>query len=89
MRALSDAPEPYTITLTPLAGSQLARLSREMQAQARANLLQLADLAAFAAGYSLSVSKMNSLIADNGGLSIRYAIDDAKRSLTVLEVQRA
>jgi mRNA-degrading endonuclease RelE of RelBE toxin-antitoxin system len=87
MRVLDEAPTPYATHLTPGAAQQLAKLSREAQQRARANLLQLADLAAFAAGYSLPVKNMSSLIADAGGVSIRYQVDDANRGITVLEFE--
>jgi mRNA-degrading endonuclease RelE of RelBE toxin-antitoxin system len=87
MRALPSTPEPYTVRLSPLAAKQLAELPPGLQSQAHSHLSQLADLASFAAGYSLSVDKINSLVADSGGISIRYDINDAGRSLTVLELR--
>jgi mRNA-degrading endonuclease RelE of RelBE toxin-antitoxin system len=87
MRVLDHSPAPYATRLTATAAQQLARLPREKQDRARNNLLQLADLAAFAAGYSMQAGHLSSLVADAGGISIRYHVDDRGRSITVLEVE--
>lgn len=86
MRALPDTPEPYRIRFSPGADRQAAALLPDARERLNRRLLQLADLASFAAGYVLSVSQIDSLVADAEGLSIKYAVDDAAHTLTVLEI---
>jgi mRNA-degrading endonuclease RelE of RelBE toxin-antitoxin system len=86
VRALPDTPEPYRIRFSPTADRQAAALPSDARERMRQRLIQLADLAAFAAGYVLSASKLDSLVAEAEGLSIKYIVDDAAKTLTVLEI---
>ena len=86
MRNLEDPPEPYRIQFSPNARPETATFSGPARERLNRKLLQLADLAAFAAGYSISVSQTESLVADTGGVSIEYRVDDSARVLTVLKI---
>ena len=89
MRLDDTPPEPYRIRFSATAQKQAVALQTGARARLNGRLLQLADLASFAAGYSLPVSEVARLIADLDGLSIKYEIDDRARTLTLLEIEKS
>ncbi len=86
MRPLPDTPEPYRVRLSIEAGRQAAQLAPVSRDRLGRRLLDLADMAAFAAGYLLSVTHLESLVSESEGVSIKYEIDDGARTLTVREI---
>ncbi len=86
MRVLDETPHPYRVRYTDDAAEQVRGLPAHAREALHHRVLQLADLASFAAGYALPISKIESLVADADGLSIRYQVDDLTRTLTVLAV---
>ncbi len=87
MRNLDDTtPEPYHIKFSTSAMEEAAALSPDLRKHLSHHLIQLADLAAFAARYSIKLSQVESMVADMDGLSTRYEVDERARTLTVLEI---
>src|SRR4051794_16908388 len=88
MRNFDDTtPEPFGIQFSATAYAQLAALPPSARERLNRRLFQLADLAAFAVGYCISMAGMESMVADTEGLSIRYQINDDSRTLTVLQIE--
>src|SRR5437763_3882859 len=79
-------PAPFHIKFSTTAMQQAHALTPASRQRLTERLLQLADLAAFAIGYSITVAHIEKLVADVQGISIRYEVDDHARTLTVLEL---
>lgn len=87
MRRLDDSsPEPFHIRFSPGAIKQVAALAAAARERLSRRLLQLADLAAFATSYSITVSHVESLLANTEEVWIKYEVDDVARTLTVVEL---
>src|SRR4051812_14912434 len=88
MRSLDDTtPEPFRIQFSAAAYKQRAELPHGALERLDRRLFQLADLAAFAVGYSISMAGMESMVADSEGLAVRYQVNEESRTLTVLEIE--
>ena len=81
-----ETPLPYRIRFSDTAAKQVEDFDVSSRERLDWKALELADLAAFAVGYSVSMPGLEALFADLEGMSIRYEVDNAAKTLTILSV---